>query len=130
MMLEKTMVDTLAIACACETWFGAQPQGDDESPSALPVVIVNRPDSAWIADFCGTDPDLAIPLMQVDYWAETAEAAKRLSDVGRTALIMLNDPTGPLYPVLQTEDSTYEPIPRAWRVMQRWVIPDYQPALP
>lgn len=130
MMIEKTMVDSLKTACAVETWFGAQPQGDDESPSSLPVIIVNRPDSTWLSTFCGTDPDLSIPMMQVDYWAETAEQARRLADTGRLTLIALADTTGPLHPTLQTEDSSYEPIARAWRVIQRWWVPDYQPALP
>lgn len=130
MMLEKTMVDVLKLATGVETWFGAQPQADDEEPARLPVVIVNRPGSDWLNTFCGVDDALSIPTMRVDYWADKAEAARRLADKGRAAIKGLADDTGPLFPTLTSEVSYYEPMARAWRVMQQWRVPDYVPALP
>jgi len=34
---------------------------------------VNRSGSAWLDGFCGTDPDLSVVAVQVDYYAETAQ---------------------------------------------------------
>lgn len=130
MMLEKTIVDLMASATGAEAWFGAQPQGSDDEPARLPVVIVNRPDSAWLATFCGTDTDLSLATMRIDFWAAKAESAKRLADKGRAAMKDLADSTGPLHPILNSEVSYYEPMARAWRVMQQWAVPDYLPSLP
>ena len=130
MMIEKTIVDLMEVATATETWFGAQPQADDEEPARLPVVIVNRPGSNWLATFCGTDPNLALANMRIDYWHKKAEGARRLADKGRAAMVNLADETGPLCPVLASEVSYYEPMVRGWRVMQQWNVPDYQPSLP
>lgn len=130
MMLERTIVDLMASATSVETWFGAQPQGTDEEPSRLPVVIVNRPDTGWLATFCGTDDQLSLATMRIDFWAKKAEDARRLADKGRKAMITLADDTGPLFPILGSEVSYYEPMARAWRVMQQWQVPDYLPSLP
>jgi hypothetical protein len=131
-MIEKIIVDTLRTACAIDAWFGAQPQGSDEVPSEMPVVIVNRIEANWLSEFCGFDDELAITGMQVDYYAETAEAARRLSDKGRKAMKDLTDPADSvaLCPTLETEASFYDAVSRAWRVMQLWLVNDYQPALP
>jgi hypothetical protein len=131
MNLEKNMVDTLAAACNVPAWFGAQPQSDDEAPSEMPVIIVNRPDADWLNDFSGVDVDLAVTTIQVDYYAETAEAARRLADAGRLAVRDLVDQDDdPICPALSTETSFYDQVSRAWRVMQQWRVPDYNPSLP
>lgn len=131
MSLEKNVVDTLAAACAVPAWFGAQPQAEDEAPSEMPVVIVNRPDADFLNDFAGADIDLALTTIQVDYYAETAEAARRLADAGRIAVRAIADAeANPICPVLATESSFYDQISRGWRVMQQWRMPDYSPALP
>lgn len=130
MKIEKTIVDLMESATATETWFGAQPQADDEEPARLPVVIVNRTGSDWLATFCGTDPELAIATIRIDFWDKKAEGARRLADKGRKAMVTLQDETGVLCPVLASEVSYYEPMVRGWRVMQQWQVPDYQPALP
>ena len=132
MNLERRIVDVLRVGCAVETWFGAQPQGDDESPANLPVVIINRPDVQWLNDFCGLDLSLGIAVMQVDYWAETAEQSRRLADKGRVLMASLTSAdTGgyPYCPTLQMEESLYDPTGRAWRWLQRWNVPDYDPVL-
>jgi hypothetical protein len=128
--LEKAICDLMHAVTGVETWFGAQPQGNDDEPARLPVVIVNRPDSTWLATFCGTDGDLALATMRIDFWHTTAEGARRLADKGRVAMIGLTDDKGPLAPILGSEVSYYEPMARAWRVMQAWQVPDYQPVLP
>lgn len=130
MRIERTFCDSLLLATSVETWFGAQPQGSDEVPSSMPVIVVNRPETDWLATFGGTDVGLAVTVMQVDYYAETAEAARRLADIGRTTIAALEDSTGPLYGTLDQEISLYDSISRAWRVVQRWTVPDYIPALP
>ena len=131
MNLERRIVDLMrTVNGDTEAWFGAQPQGDDESPSKLPVIIVQRPDTVWLNEFCGLDPDIAIPVIQIDYWAATAEQARRLADAGRTLMIGLKDPNDNLIcPSLQMEESLYEPMARAWRYLQRWYVTDYLPVL-
>jgi hypothetical protein len=112
--LEKAICDLMHAVTGVETWFGAQPQGSDDEPARLPVVIVNRPDSTWLATFCGTDGDLALATMRIDFWHTTAEGARRLADKGRVAMIGLADDKGPLAPILGSEVSYYEPMARAW----------------
>lgn len=130
MALEKLIVDLMQASTGVEAWFGAQPQGTDEEPARLPVVIVNRPDTNWLATFCGTDPDLNIATMRIDFWDTKAEGARRIADKGRAAMVALTDGVGPLCPVLNSEVSYYEPMVRAWRVMQQWAVTEYQPSLP
>lgn len=125
MTVERTVVDCVALTTGKTTYFGVQPQPDDGSPAPLPVVIVNRPNSTWPGAFCGTDDRLALTEIQVDYYAETAEAARRAADDGRAGIIALAE-----RPTLTSEISTYDSESRAWRVLQRWAIADYQPVLP
>lgn len=125
MTIERKVVDTVRTATGALTYFGVQPQPSDDRPAPLPVAIVNRSGSEWPRVFCGTDDKLTVAEIQTDYYAETAEGARRLADQGRAALIALDPP-----PTLTNEFSLYDPESRAWRVIQRWSMTDYQPSLP
>ncbi|MCA1404691.1 hypothetical protein I6F26_10180 [Ensifer sp. IC3342] len=127
-MIEKDIVDRLDAVLSAEVYYGMQPQPPDDRPAPLPVVIVNRVASVWLGGFCGTDTDLATAGIQVDYYDETAEGARRLADQGRVALrdIVASSAGGAL---LDSEISYYDEDSRGWRVQQRWDVADYSPAL-
>jgi hypothetical protein len=128
---EKLIIDRLKAALGIPVYFGMQPQGDDEAPSKMPVVIVNRSDSGWSTGFSGTDPDLSITRMQIDYYAEQAAEARGWADTGRLTMIgMVHDDGAALAPSLSDEQSFYDQVSRGWRVMQTWVVTDYAPAIP
>lgn len=128
MTIERSIVDLMRAALGVPVWFGAQPQESDNAPSIMPVVIVNRPEVGFINTFAGVDPDLALTTMQLDYYDETADGARRMSILGRQAMTQLADGLKPLCPTLDTEESFYDSMSRAWRVLQRWTVPDYAPA--
>lgn len=126
MSVERLIIDTVEAATGgVATFFGMQPQADDDHPSPMPVNIVNRIRTDWLNNFCGADPALNTSGIQVDYYAETAEQARRLADQGRAAIIALPDAA-----TLDSEVSFYDQVSRGWRVMQQWNIPEYQPSLP
>lgn len=128
-MIEKDIVDRLDAVLSAEVYYGMQPQPPDDAPAPLPVVIVNRVASVWLGGFCGTDTDLSTAGIQVDYYDETAEGARRLADQGRVALrdLVASSAGGAL---LDSEVSYYDEDSRGWRVQQRWDVADYSPALP
>ncbi|MEJ6847546.1 hypothetical protein V3589_15160 [Sinorhizobium fredii] len=127
-MIEKDIVDRLDAVLSAEVYYGMQPQPPHDHPAPLPVVIVNRVASVWLAGFCGTDTGLSTAGIQVDYYDETAEGARRLADQGRVALrdIVASSAGGAL---LDSEISYYDEESRGWRVQQRWDVADYSPAL-
>ncbi|UFX03602.1 DUF3168 domain-containing protein [Sinorhizobium medicae WSM1115] len=127
-MIEKDIVDLLDARLAAEVYYGMQPQPPDNVPAPLPVVIVNRVASVWYGGLCGTDTDLSRAGIQVDYYDETAEGARRLADQGRIALrdLVASSAGGGL---LDSEISYYDEESRGWRVQQRWDMADYSPAL-
>jgi hypothetical protein len=128
-MIEKDIVDALEAQLSAEVYYGMQPQPPNDAPAPLPVVIVNRIASVWLGSFCGTDTDLSKVGLQVDYYDETAEGARRLADQGRVALrdLVASSAGGGL---LDSEISYYDDQSRGWRVQQRWNVADYSPALP
>jgi hypothetical protein len=128
-MMEKDLVDALGVACDCPSYYGMQPQPDDGAPAPLPVVITNRSASEWFGAFCGTDTRLSNATIQVDYYADTAEAARRMADTGRDVLASYDDNGASGTGTLDSEVSYYDEESRAWRVMQRWTIPDYHPSI-
>lgn len=131
MIVEKLIVDRIKLAFGVPTYFGMQPQGDDDVPSKMPVIIVNRNDSDWVTCFAGTDPDLSIARIQIDYYAEQAADARGWADSGRVLMIgMIDDEGVALAPALNDEQSFYDQLSRAWRVMQTWVVTDYAPFIP
>ena len=131
MIVEKRVVDAVAAATGAPTFFGVQPQADDGQPAPLPVVIVNRTGARWASEFCGADTALAITTIQVDSYAETAEACRRIADKARAAVRDLLDDAGKrIAPSLDSEVSFYDTESRGWRVMQVWTPPEYQPSLP
>jgi hypothetical protein len=120
MIAEKNICDLLFAATAIPTYFGVQPQPPSGEPSPMPVIIVNRTASEWVNEFCGTDTALSLATIQVDYYAETAEACRRAADTGRTAMAGQS---------LNSEVSFYDEMSRAWRVMQAWTVTDYSPTI-
>ena len=113
---------------AVPVFYGVQPQSDDGQPSQMPVVIINRVSSTWIGAFCGTDTDMAVTGIQVDYYDETAEGARRLADGGRMSIRdLVGDSAGG--GILESEISYYDDDSRGWRVLQRWSLTDYVPQL-
>lgn len=124
-MMEKNLVDALGLALNVDSFYGMQPQPPDSAPAPLPVVITNRVASVWYAQFCGTDTNLSNSGIQVDYYADTAEQARRMADQGRALIAAIDEPG-----VLESEVSYYDEESRAWRVMQRWTLPDYSPSIP
>lgn len=131
MIVEKLIVDRLKLALGIPVYFGMQPQGTDEVPSRMPVAIVNRSDSNWMVGFCGTDPDLSVARIQIDYYAEQAADARGWADTGRRTMIgMIDDDGAALAPGLNDEQSFYDQLSRGWRVMQTWEVTDYAPAIP
>jgi hypothetical protein len=128
-MIEKDIVDALEARLSAEVYYGMQPQPPNDAPAPLPVVIVNRIASVWLGSFCGTDTNLSSVGLQVDYYDETAEGARRLADQGRVALrdLVASSAGGGL---LDSETSYYDDQSRGWRVQQRWNVADYSPALP
>lgn len=130
MIVEKRVVDAVAAATGVLTYFGVQPQAEDDRPSPLPVCIVNRTGARWASEFCGADIALAITTIQVDSYAETAEGCRRIADKARAAVRDLIDDTGKrIAPALDSEVSFYDTQSRGWRIMQVWTPPDYQPSL-
>lgn len=99
-----------------------QPEGDQPAP--LPLVIVNRTAAAWSSTFCGTDFDLAITDLQVDFYARSNAAARTLADEARPIIGALDPP-----PTLQSEITIYDDTARAFRIVQTWRTADYNPRL-
>lgn len=124
MSVEKLIIDTVRTATAEPVYFGMAPQPVDDVPSPMPVTIVNRIRTDWLNAFCGTDPNINTSGIQIDYYAETAEGARRSADAGRNAIIALPDDA-----TLDSEVSFYDQVSRGWRVMQTWNIAEYQPSL-
>jgi hypothetical protein len=124
MTVEKLIIDLVKAATGAPTYFGMAPQPEDNVPSPMPLIIVNRIGTTWQNTFCGTDGALALASVQVDYYAETAEGARRLGDSGRNAIIGLVDA-----PTLDSEISYYDTVSRGWRILQQWNIAEYQPTL-
>lgn len=127
-MIERDVVDRLEAVLPAQVYYGMQPQPPNDAPAPLPVVIVNRIASIWMGNFCGTDTDVSNVGLQVDYYDETAEGARRLADQGRVALrdLVASSAGGGL---LDSEISYYDDESRGWRVQQRWNVADYSPAL-
>lgn len=130
MIVEKLIIDRLKSALGIPVYFGMQPQGDDESPSNMPVVIVNRPGSEWPVGFIGTDANLSMAQIQIDYYAEQAAECRGWADTGRLTMVgMIDEDGAALAPGLRDEQSFYDQLSRAWRVMQTWDVADYAPAI-
>ena len=129
MIIERAINDALTAATGVAVYFGAQPQGTDEAPSKLPVIVINRPDALWPVTNSGTDTDLAMTTIQVDYYAEGAEDCRRLADTGRAVVRDIVANGAALCPGLRGEQSFYDQVSRAWRVLQTWEVADYAPAL-
>lgn len=131
MIVEKRVIDAVNSVTGVLTFFGVQPQGPDDQPSPLPVVIVNRTGTRWANEFGGADTGLAITQIQVDVYAETAEGCRRIADLARTAIRDLADDDGNrICPTLDSEVSFYDQESRGWRIMQVWTPPEYEPVLP
>jgi hypothetical protein len=128
LIAERHAVDTLK-TLGVPVYFGSAPEPPNDEPTPLPVVIVNRTASDWTAEFCGTDVFLERLTLQVDFYAETAEEARRLADRGRSLIRDLTSERGGFFPALQSETSMYDDLSRAWRVLATWRVADYAPSL-
>jgi hypothetical protein len=130
-IVEKLVCTTLAAVLIDEVWFGVAPQPEANRPIPLPFIIVNRPGSEWLNQFCGVDLNLAITSLQIDYYAGGAEAARRLADQGRAVIAALVDEAGDkLAPAIGIEQGPlWDSDSRAWRIIQPWTVGDYQPAI-
>lgn len=130
MIIETAIVNLLRDPLG-PTYYGTAPQPEGDEPVPLPVIVVNRMSSRWPAGFCGTDPALSIPTLQIDYYAETAQEARQLADQGRDLIAGMADPDDQraVGAILENEFSSRDDVSRAWRVLQQWTIPDYSPSV-
>lgn len=132
-MIIETAIITALQAIGEPVYYGTAPQPEGDEPTPLPVLIVNRIASRWPYGFCGTDGDLSILTVQIDYHAETAERARQLADAGRSVLIGMDHPgLAPgqkVAPALDNELSLRDDGTRSWRVTQQWAVTDYSPAI-
>lgn len=131
MIIERAFVDLLASRCNAPTYYGRQPQPADGRPAPLPVIIVNRITSRWFTNQCGTDVNLTLATIQVDYYGATAEASRRLADLGRAALAndLLNESSEKVRPALDNESVFYDSDSAAYRTMQEWTAATHATSL-
>jgi hypothetical protein len=102
-------------------YFGVAPQDDNETALAFPLIIVNRVGTVWPVGFCGTDVNLEMAQIQVDYYHDQSEGCRRMADQARAQLSKHG---------LAAEISFYDDVSRGWRIAQTWDVADYAPAVP
>lgn len=121
MIIEADIIAGLkALFSMNRVYFGMAPQEGNEEALKFPMVIVNRVSTLWPVTFCGTDVDLEMAQIQVDFYDNVSQECRIMADAARRALSAHG---------LVTEISFYDDVSRGWRITQTWEVADYTPAI-
>ena len=125
MSIEQTVIPALAAATGVDVRSLHGEQLTDLLPAHVPLIVIARVSASWDDwdTFCTPNLDLANVGLQVDYYASTLEAARRLADIGRVALAQAagSAPEG--------EFDSWDSGIRVYRVSASYYLPDYAPAI-
>jgi hypothetical protein len=120
-IIEAEIIATLkTLFSMSRVYFGMAPQEGNEEALKFPLVIVNRVGTLWPVTFCGTDVDLEMAQIQVDFYDNVSQECRIMADAARRALSAHS---------LATEISFYDDVSRGWRITQTWEVSDYTPAI-
>ena len=125
MSIEQTLIPALAAATGEHVRSLHGEQLTDLLPARVPLIIVARTMADWGAwqTTCGPELGIADVIIQIDYYALTLEAARRLADHGRGVV------AGLLGAAPESEFDVWEAPLRVHRVTASYNVPDYSPAV-
>jgi hypothetical protein len=102
--------------------YGYEPADDEDIPTILPLMVMQRDTSEWLTDLCGTRAHPCFVTIALVHIAQGAQECREQAEAARRVLI-----TGPELPTLEAESETYDPDLRAWMVTQMYRVADDNP---